>query len=312
MSPTGARPSERAAKRSMCERFCGDRAGWWAVSLPRSLTKIVSGWSGLSSGWNLRRGVPWANADSTSPATALLPRGSDHLRLEDPDKGQIAIQLPVVQPVAHDEFVWDLKPAILNRQRVHDAPRGFVEQRADVQAGRIAGSQRAQQIIGGQAGGGFGQAILEEQTAVIATVEDLHADIGVQLAEPAEFAVLLGHEALLECGEFDVQIDLRKIEVRVEALHDPTLVVPLQWKAPRIVLPPDTVKVQEPGELSFTFVREAGACRRSVALVFAVSHRVGSSLLVPRRGGRATPRPVVGWRSAHRRPDICVQYTHVP
>src|SRR3989441_11898567 len=152
MSPTGARPSERAAKRSMCERFCGDRAGWWAVSLPRSLTKIVSGWSGLSSGWNLRRGVPWANADSTSPATALLPRGSDHLRLEDPDKGQIAIQLPVVQPVAHDEFVWDLKPAILNRQRVHDAPRGFVEQRADVQAGRIACSQRAQQIIGGEAG----------------------------------------------------------------------------------------------------------------------------------------------------------------
>src|SRR2546426_10260362 len=62
MSPTDDCPSGRAAKPSMCERSCGDRAGWWAVSLPRSLTKIVSGWSVLSSGWNLRKSVPWANA----------------------------------------------------------------------------------------------------------------------------------------------------------------------------------------------------------------------------------------------------------
>jgi len=51
--------------------------------------------------------------------------------------------------------------------------------------------------------------------------------------------------------------------------------VPLEREAPRFVLPPDTIKVEESGEFSFTLVREAGAGRRGVAQAFAVGHQVG-------------------------------------
>ena len=50
---------------------------------------------------------------------------------------------------------------------------------------------------------------LEQQGPEVARVEQLDPDVGVGLAEPAQLAVLLADELLLERRELDVQVDVR-------------------------------------------------------------------------------------------------------
>ena len=52
-------------------------------------------------------------------------------------------------------------------------------------------------------------AVLEHQGPEILAVEQLHADVRVELTQPAQLAVLAPHQALLERGQLDVQVQLR-------------------------------------------------------------------------------------------------------
>src|ERR1051325_3448765 len=103
---------------------------------------------------------------------------------------------------------------------------------------------------------GLVQAVLRDQGQIVALVEDLAADVGVQLAEPAHLPVLLRHQPLIERGDLDEQVVGLEVEVRGEPLDHVALGVPLEVERPRLVLPIDLVEVEQPGELSLTGVSE--------------------------------------------------------
>src|SRR5438132_5701080 len=61
--------------------------------------------------------------------------------------------------------------------------------------------------------------VLHEQMQVVALVQDLDADLGVQLSEPAGLAVLLRDELLVERGDVGVEVVRRQVEIRTERLY---------------------------------------------------------------------------------------------
>ena len=63
-------------------------------------------------------------------------------------------------------------------------------------------------------------AVLEHQRPEVARVEELDPDVRVELAQPAQLAVLLPHEPLLEGRQLDVEVEVGQVEVRREALDD--------------------------------------------------------------------------------------------
>src|SRR4051794_30056366 len=60
--------------------------------------------------------------------------------------------------------------------------------------------------------------VLHEQMQIVALVQDLDADLGVQLSEPAGLAVLLRDELLVERGDLDVEVVRRQVEIGTERL----------------------------------------------------------------------------------------------
>src|SRR5690242_21704508 len=70
--------------------------------------------------------------------------------------------------------------------------------------------------------------VLHEQMQVVALVQHLDADLGVQFAEPAGFAVLLRDELLVERRDLDVEVVRRQVEIGTERLHGAALTVALQ------------------------------------------------------------------------------------
>src|SRR5262245_1139849 len=100
------------------------------------------------------------------------------------------------------------------------------------------------------------EAVLVHQGQVVALIEDLAVDAGVQLAKPAHLPVLLRDQSLVQRGDLDVQVVLREVEVRREPLHDVAVAIPLEVERRRLVLPVDLVEIQQLRELAFAGVRE--------------------------------------------------------
>src|SRR5438552_1607481 len=60
--------------------------------------------------------------------------------------------------------------------------------------------------------------VLQEHRPEVAGVEELDPDVGVELSQAAELAVLLPDEALLERRHLEEHVEIRQVEVRREAL----------------------------------------------------------------------------------------------
>ena len=96
--------------------------------------------------------------------------------------------------------------------------------------------------------------VLEHQRPEVTGVEELDSETRVQLAQPADLAVLLANESLLERRELDEELQIGQVEVRREALQDIAVEVPKDREDARFVLPGDLVEVQDAGELGLAGV----------------------------------------------------------
>src|SRR5665811_775485 len=90
---------------------------------------------------------------------------------------------------------------------------------------------------------------LEEQRPEVARVEELDSEARVELAQPAQLAVLIPDQALLERGELHVEVQLGKVEVGAEALEDRAGAVEEDRERLWLVLPGDGIEVEDPGQL---------------------------------------------------------------
>ncbi len=119
--------------------------------------------------------------------------------------------------------------------------------------------------------------VLEQQRSEVLAVEQLDAHHRVQLTEPAQLAVLLAHQALLQRGQLEVQVEFGQVEVGREALNDITVEVPQDREGPRLVLPRDLVVVEDARQLLLAGMGEAGdglsPCPRGRAAVEAMEER---------------------------------------
>jgi hypothetical protein len=102
------------------------------------------------------------------------------------------------------------------------------------------------------------EAVFDHQIEVVALVEDLAVDLGVELLEPPHLSVLLGDELLVHRRDLDVEVVVGQVEVRREILGRDALPVPGEGEGPRFVLPGNTVEIEEKGELTLTVVSKLG------------------------------------------------------
>jgi hypothetical protein len=97
---------------------------------------------------------------------------------------------------------------------------------------------------------------LQHQGAKVAGVEQLHPDVRVELANPAELPILLPHELLAQGRHLEVAVEVRQPEVGGEALDDRPVEVPQDRKRVWLVLPANAVEVEDPGHLGLAGMSE--------------------------------------------------------
>jgi hypothetical protein len=101
------------------------------------------------------------------------------------------------------------------------------------------------------------ESVLHKEVQVVLLVQDLAADVGVELHEPSDLTVLLGHELLVERRDLDVDIELGQVEVRGEALSSLAGPVPVDVERRGLVVPRDLIEIQQLRELPLAVVSEA-------------------------------------------------------
>src|SRR3990170_4080328 len=107
-----------------------------------------------------------------------------------------------------------------------------------------------------------GHAVLQQQGGHVAAVEQLDVDQGMLLPERPDLAVLVGDEILASGGQLDVHLLQWKKEIGSEALQQIARLVGRQGKGGGLVLPGDSVEVQQPGEFGLDRMGEIGAAIR--------------------------------------------------
>ncbi len=100
----------------------------------------------------------------------------------------------------------------------------------------------------------------------VAPGEELDLDIGVPLAELADLSVLAGDEGLLHHRHLEICVLLREIEVRREGLEHAAVLVLLEDEGVRLVLPGDSVEVENPGAFDLRVVGEMRRIRPRMCL----------------------------------------------
>ncbi len=100
------------------------------------------------------------------------------------------------------------------------------------------------------------QPVLQQEVEIVALVEHLAAHVGVELAQAADLAILLSDQPLIHRGDLDVNTLISQIEVGSEVLGGVIVLVELYWKRRRLILPIDTVEIEQTRELSLTDVGE--------------------------------------------------------
>jgi hypothetical protein len=101
------------------------------------------------------------------------------------------------------------------------------------------------------------QPVLDEKVEVVPLVEDLAVDLGVHLLEEPHLAVLLGDELLVHRRDLDEEILVGDVEVGGEVLDGLTSLVVFDRERGRLVLPIESVEVEESGELTLAVVSES-------------------------------------------------------
>src|SRR5688572_29017122 len=101
------------------------------------------------------------------------------------------------------------------------------------------------------------EAVLRDEREVVPLIEHLASDLRIALPELPDLPVLPGHQLLVERGDLDVEIELRKEEVGGESTDDVPLTVPLDVEGSGLVVPGDPVEVEELCELALRGVGEA-------------------------------------------------------
>ena len=128
----------------------------------------------------------------------------------------------------------------------------------------------------------FLEPVLDEKIQVVALIEDLAADLWVELAEPSNLAILASNQFLIHRGYLDELILFRQVEVRPKELHGVAVVVPFDCELARFVIPGDVVEIEESGKLPFAVVGKFDAVGRTfevgklAQLAFASARRTGS------------------------------------
>src|SRR5579885_174248 len=107
--------------------------------------------------------------------------------------------------------------------------------------------------------GGAGDAIFENQVLKILLIKHLDVNMRINRAQKLYFTVFSRHQRLLHGGQFDVQIELRKIEIGGERLRHIAVLVPLQRKRARLVLPGNPVEIEQIREQLLARMAEGGA-----------------------------------------------------
>lgn len=109
------------------------------------------------------------------------------------------------------------------------------------------------------------ESVFDHQMEIVALVENLALGVRVDGPETAHLLVLLGHEFLVHRRDLDEEVIVGKVEVGSEPLGWLTFRVELDWKTPGLVIPWDTIEVEQEGELPLTVVGEFDLmCRGAV------------------------------------------------
>jgi hypothetical protein len=91
---------------------------------------------------------------------------------------------------------------------------------------------------------------------IVALVKDLAVDLGVELGEPANLPILLGHQLLIHRGDLYEQVVVGEIEIRGEKLGGLAIAIPGDRERAGLVIPFNAIEVQEECKLPLTVVSE--------------------------------------------------------
>ena len=102
---------------------------------------------------------------------------------------------------------------------------------------------------------------LDQQLLVVLPVQQANVDLGVELAQQAQLAVLRRYQRLLHRRQLDIEVVLGQVEVGREHLCH-AFAFPGDREGDRFVVPADPVVVEEAGELLLRGMRELHAGMR--------------------------------------------------
>ena len=102
------------------------------------------------------------------------------------------------------------------------------------------------------------KAELGEQAVKVLPVQQLDADLRVAQAQLPQLAVLLRNQRLLHRGELEIEVEVWEIKVRRHHLQR-SVVLPLQRKRRRLILPAQAVEIEYARELFLAGMREQRA-----------------------------------------------------
>lgn len=111
-------------------------------------------------------------------------------------------------------------------------------------------------------GVGFLEPVLDKEVEIVTLVEHLAMNVWVMLPQKAHLAVLLGDQLLAHRGDLYIDIVLGEVEVWPEVSGRIALVVPFESEGMWLVLPVDSVEVQQSRKLLFAVVGELGEIGR--------------------------------------------------
>src|SRR5580704_11204416 len=112
-------------------------------------------------------------------------------------------------------------------------------------------SKSGSPIIGSR---GFRQP--REHALDVATSKQLHVDPGMVGTQQAKFPILPRITYRLLDGKFNVKVVFGKIKIRCEKLDGLAALAPNNRKRPGLILPGDSIEVEQPCEFCFARVRE--------------------------------------------------------
>ena len=95
-------------------------------------------------------------------------------------------------------------------------------------------------------------------------IEDLALDVRMVFPELSNLSVLLGNKLLAHRRDLDVQVLVREVEVRGEVRRRFAVLIEFYAKGSQLVLPPQTVEVEEPCKLLLAVVGERNVVGRGL------------------------------------------------